>query len=110
MRITIDTGDNEQSPIATSRGGATTPSLTDHDGGPAAPSIRPDHPAAATAPAEAMTVYDGGAAKAEFDALIAAAGDEVVSQFSGGEHKDLHGVGGERALDGGPAAGEAPID
>jgi hypothetical protein len=107
MRITIDTGDHEQSPTeATSRGVATaTPA--DQDGGPAAFSNEPEREAAATAPAPAMTVYNGGAASVESDALIAATGDDLVSQFSGGEHVNLHGAGGEGALDGGSAAGEA---
>jgi hypothetical protein len=106
MRITIDTGDDEQSPTeATSRGVAMTSGLTDHDGGPAAYSAEPENVAAAAAPAPAITVYDGGAASAGSAALDAATGDDVVSQFSGGEHKDLHGAGDESALDGGSAAG-----
>ena len=108
MRITIDTGDNEQSPTeVTSKGVAATAGLMGQDGGPAAHSTGLSHMAAATAPADAMTVYDAGATKAEFDALVAATGDDLVSQVSGGEHKDLHGPGGERALDGGPAPGKA---
>ena len=107
MRITIDTGDDEQSSTeATSRAATTRSTLTDHDGGPAY-STEPENVDAATAPAEAMTVYNGGAAKAEFDALIAATDDNVVSQVYGGEHEDLHDAGGESALDGGSAAGEA---
>jgi hypothetical protein len=108
MRITIETRDDEQSSTeATSRAATTRSTLTDHDGGPAAYSTQPENVDAATAPAEAMTVYNGGAAKAEFDALIAATDDNVVSQVYGGEHEDLHDAGGESALDGGSAAGEA---